>query len=205
MSKIWFFVEGDTEYNCVINVVRKNFPTILPESDLKKFVESQGDNICYIEICGNVNKIPHKINNRYYLIEDTEVIIVVLCDVERLACFTNRKNQIESQLDNSVDISKINHVFNIPMIENNYWTCPDHIVGVLKKEYRLKFNKRLKRVNLNGYPHTLHGLKSLFTRYDLKYRERQFSENYFGRIADFSACPNNTMVRLINKISGSKD
>lgn len=204
MKKIWFFVEGDTEEHFINHLIRNRFyDSILQEQDLSVFIN---ENILdsphhkiYCENCQSVDKIPHKINEMYYLIErsDSKDIFIV-CDIEKLKCNANRKNRIESKLDDSIDRSVIKYVFFNPKIETSYWECPDVIKKIMKLEYKKKFNNpNLPDIAFPGdYSHSQDALKKCFKSAGLKYRETSFSKEFFPRV-NYERCKNKVLKRLI--------
>jgi hypothetical protein len=90
MKKIWFFVEGDTEEIFISNLItKKYYNTCRQEKDLSEFVKADIRNSDYHRVycdnCGSVDKIPHRINEMYYLIEKSQTDnVIVVCDVEKL-------------------------------------------------------------------------------------------------------------------------
>lgn len=204
-KKIWFFVEGDSEEHFVTQLVRKKFyQSILKEKDLSVFVAEDHRRLThhkiYCENCQSVDKIPHRINEWYYLIKKSRSRnIIVVCDVEKLKCFSKRKAQIESKLKKSVDKSVIKYVFFNPMIEPYYWDCPEIIKKITELEYKKKFpTVKVPNLSIPGEsPHTQDALKKHFKRFRLKYREALFSKQFFPRI-DYEQCDN----KILNRLAG---
>jgi len=184
MKKIWFFVEGDSENSFVVNLIRNKFyDKVLLKEDLLEFINKDiknlTHNIVYCDNCESVDKIPHKINERYYLIEQSASNdIFVVCDIEKLICATNRKNLIESILNGSIDKDNVKYIFFNPKIEAFYWMCKPIIKKIIELQYKEKFGKKIDRKILipKNPTNPLHGLKELFKKYDLKYREASFAK-----------------------------
>ena len=205
MNKIWIFVEGFSEENFVKNLFWKNlYTTHKLESDIVEFVQGTNNNFinCYLWNCRSVDKIPHVINKYYYLIQQSNCDrILIVCDVEKLKCLTNRKIVIESILSTEVDKKLLYYSFSNPMIENNYWICPLNIEKVIRKQYKAKYNAELIDVNFDGYNHSQSGLKKLFKDYGIKYRETSFSEQFFGGVDDFNNCSSDLVKRVFEHIN----
>ena len=208
MKKLWFFLEGDAEDFFITNLIRKKFyDKILIERDLYEFVTKDVDNlilnIAYCENCGSVDKIPHKINEIYHMIErSSSNDIFVICDVERkVKCVTARKNIIEKKLDDTVDITKLKYILFNPLIEFLYWQCKQITRKIIEMEYKIKFGKNIgpKIPIQTSTTNFLYDLKKLFQKFDLKYREPLFAENFFPRV-DYNKCKDITLNRAIVKI-----
>jgi len=207
MQKIWFFVEGDSEENMVIHLIRKKFYSCIQlEKDLLEFVNKDISNspynISYCENCQNVDKIPHRINELSHLIEQSSSeMIIIICDVENLECFSKRKEKIENIINSEVkDLDIVNAFFN-PMIEVGYWECEQIIKRVIELEYKNIFNtfphEPIELVQDTAHP--LFALKKSFKKYDLKYRESKFSEMFFPRV-NFDNCNSNVLQRIISPL-----
>lgn len=206
MNKIWFFVEGNSEEFFITNLIRKRFyENINIIKDLAEFVKTKFENldknICYCENCCSVDKIPHRINERNYLIKRSQTsVLIIICDIEKLICNTNRRNVILKMLNEDVDNSIIKYVFFNPMIENHYWDCLEIIKKIIEINYRNIFKKSLKSIEIPSHlSRDQKGLKYLFKHYRLKYRESNFAENFFARL-DYNKCNNVVLNRLINII-----
>lgn len=202
MKKIWFFVEGDTEESFISNLILKRFyESFRQEKDLLKFVrENVGDDTrhwIYCENCQSVDKIPHRINERYYLIENSgSDYIIVVCDVEQLRCHSMRRHDIESRLDDSIDQTKIRYAFFNPMIESAYGECPEVIKRIIELEYREKFNPpTVPEIAIPDNLTSHSDLKNYFKKFNLKYRETKFAEKFFPRI-NYKTCPNKILNRI---------
>lgn len=204
MKKVWFFLEGDTEEIFISNLIRRKFySTFRQEKDLLKFIDEDlsesSHNLIYCENCGSVDKIPHKINGMYHLIERSGAAdIFVVCDVEKdLKCNVTRKDAIESKLDDSVDKSKIKYSFFKPMIEPSYWECPQIIKKIIEIEYKKKFKtKKIPSISLSeDISCSQFGLKQCFIKYELKYRETTFANEFFPRV-NYNRCQNLVLKRI---------
>jgi len=203
MEKVWFFVEGDAEENFIKNLIRLKYATsILLEKDLSVFVEKDisaySHNLCYCENCHSVDKIPHRINDLLHLIEKSQSInLIIVCDVEDLTCFSNRRKKIVDILEQSFNRKNIHYVFFNPMIEAGYLECEDTVKRIIQLEYNTKFNQDLAGIINLDYDITkpLHSLKSSFKKYSVKYRESRFSEMFFPRV-DYNNCQNGVLHRI---------
>lgn len=206
MKKVWFFVEGDSEENFTINLMRNKYnQNFLLEKDLLTFVTIDLTNsthhLFHIENCHSINKIPHQVNLRAHLINNYNISdMIIVCDLEDQSCFSNRKNVIDSALHQSINKNNIKYIISNPYIEANYWDCEDLIKQVLKKEFRLKFDIEFREeVELvHNHAQPLYSIKKSFEKYKLKYRESRFSESFFPRV-DFNTCQNLTLKRIISK------
>lgn len=205
MKKLWFFVEGDSEEYFVLNFIRKQyFSTITIEKDLSEFVNKATDsifqNVLYCENCNSVEKIPHKINEWYYLIERSgSTDIFIICDVERkLRCPPNRRRLIESKLADFVNKNYLNYILFNPIIEDSYWECKQTIESIIKKEYSKKFPQaQLPELSLpNISSASIDDLKKCFKNYQLKYREALFAREFFPSV-DFKSCKNIVLKRAM--------
>jgi hypothetical protein len=209
MKKVWVFVEGDTEAIFISYLIRqKLYKTFLQEKDVSVFIKEDprdcGYHKIYCENCGSVDKIPHRINEMYYQIEASRSRrILVVCDVEKLKCYSKRKELIETKLDEQVDKSFIRYVFFNPMIESSYWQCPWVIEKIVELAYKEKFGspKDPKTFQIsfkvdNSYSHSQEGLKRYFKKFNLKYRETWFADKFFPRV-DFEECPNHELSRVL--------
>ncbi len=204
MEKIWFFVEGDSEEHFATHLIRKKFyDTILQEKDLLAFIEKDihdsPHHEIYCENCRSVDKIPHRINEMYYLVEKSgSKEIFIVCDIEKLKCNTNRKKLIESKLEDSVDKCIIKYVFFNPKIEPYYWECPQVIKKIIELEYKKKFDTtNVPDISLPKKSYYSHDdLKKCFKSFNLKYRETLFSKQFFPRV-DFEQCNNKVLKRFI--------
>ena len=208
MKKLWFFLEGDSEDFFITNLIRNKFyDKILIEKDLSEFIMKDVNdlthNIAYCENCESVDRIPHKINEMYYMIERSlSNDILVICDVEKkLKCFTARKDKIEGRLDEIVDITKLKYIFFKPLIEYFYWQCKKIIRKIIEIEYKNKFGRNINHKILipTSPANFLYDLKNLFREYDLKYREASFAESFFPRV-NYDECKDRTLNRAIVKI-----
>lgn len=213
MKKIWFFLEGDSEKHFISNLIRRKFfDSIFIEKDLTEFINKDIDNhthnLLYCENCNSVDKIPHKINEMYYLIERSgSNDVFIICDVERrLKCSTDRKNQIENKLDDSVDKNKIKHIFFNPVIESLYWECTKIIKEIIELQYKVKFGTTQEpKISLPcGGTHPLDDLKKLFQSCKLKYRESIFSKDFFPRV-DYDRCTNKVLKRTISLLQSTSN
>src|SRR5438132_762537 len=95
--KFWFNVEGDSEYNFVINYIRRYACTFKVMNDLSCFrSEDVTKNLVYINNCESVDKIPHEINEKNHWVEGSKAsAIIVVCDLEsKLNCPIQRKDKI---------------------------------------------------------------------------------------------------------------
>ena len=187
MKKIWFFVEGDSEEYFVQNLIRKKYyERIKIEKDLSEFVKKNLNNdivnFLYCENCGSVDKIPHKINEWYYLIERSgSSEIFIICDVERrLRCLQNRKFAIENKLSDNVNRKFIKYIFFNPTIESSYWECKSIIEKIIEIQYNSKFTtSKFSDVLIeNSELSSLHDLKRCFENQSLKYREAIFAKEF---------------------------
>lgn len=204
MRKIWFFVEGDSEEILITHLIRnKYYLSIKQEKDLINFVRlapgSTGHHTVYCENCGSVDKIPHRINEMYYLVEKSRTRdVVVICDIEKLKCMSKRQDLIVSKLDPSVDKKSIRFAFFNPMIESAYWDCPRIIESVIKAEHKKKFRSpKTPSVSLPDKisSHWQDHLKKNFKKLNLKYRETSFAQQFFPRV-DYANCPNQVLTRI---------
>lgn len=205
MEKIWLFVEGDSEENLVKHFIRNHlFTDFRLENDINVFINANdcSQHWCYCENCGSVDKVPHRINEIHYLIEQSAANhIFILCDIESLGCFTKRKEKILEILDSKIDRNKIKYTFSKPMIENHYWDCERNIISVLKKEIKNKFNRTETSISIDtNLPKNQKGLKALFKSYKVKFRESRFSDSYFARV-NFEECTTQQITRLKNHFS----
>jgi hypothetical protein len=203
MRKVWFFVEGDSEELFITNLIRKKFyRTFRLEKDLSRFIEVEtgdsGANAVYCENCGSVDKIPHRINEMYYLIEKSKSNnVIVVCDVEKLKCHSRRKSLIETKFDECIDKRLIKYAFFNPMIEISYWECPRIIEKIIELEYKRKFKaEKIPDISLPAdISHSQDELKKHFKKFNMKYRETSFAEQFFPRV-DYENCPDNVLARI---------
>jgi len=205
MEKVWFFVEGDSEENLVKSFIRNHlYNNFKLELDIAAFVHSSINDyhLGFCENCGSVDKVPHRINEIYHLIEQSNANhIIVICDIENLGCFTNRKNKILEILESNIDKSKLKFIFFNPMIENHYWDCESNIIGVLKKEIKNKFNRTEANITIaSDITKNQVGIKKLFNKYNVKFRESKFSESFFSR-TNFEECSNLSIIRLKSQLN----
>ncbi len=205
MKKIWFFVEGDSEENFIKNLIRKKYAgSILLENDLSAFVDmdlsSFTYHLSYCENCHSVDKIPHRINELLHFIEKSQSSkLIVVCDLERLPCFTEGRDKLNSIIEESLSRDDILYAFFNPMIEVGYWECEEVIQRVIQIEHRNKFDSDISTPILldENIERPLHALKKSFQKYKVKYRESKFSEMFFPRV-DFNACQNDVLLRIIS-------
>jgi hypothetical protein len=205
MKKIWFFVEGDSEENFIENLIRVKYSeSILLENDLSAFVKKDlsdfTHHLSYCENCHSVDKIPHRINDLLHLIEKSQASkLIVVCDLESLPCFTERKNKINSIIKESINRDDILYAFFNPMIEVGFWECEEIIKRVIEIEHRNKFDRNTTTAIIldQNIEHPLAALKRSFMKYKVKYRESKFSEMFFPRV-DFNTCQNNVLLRIVS-------
>lgn len=200
MSKIWFFVEGDSEEHFIEYLIRGHSFQMRIERDLSLFIESQNENLVYIDNCHCVDKIPHKINERYYqIVRSGSRIIFIICDVEKLKCYRNRFNAIDTILKQEVDRGNLRHVYFKPMIECIYWDYPQIIERIILLEHRKKFETGTDTsISLQQQSNDCQfDLKVSFKNYGIKFRESIFSEEFFARI-DFGNCVSPEINRTID-------
>ncbi len=203
MNKFWIFVEGDSEEEFINNLLRSKFSDKIKVcKDISEFVKIDISNSDYclaiIENCSSIDRIPHRINEIDYLITQSGTDkIMIICDLERFPCYSNRKNQILGILINNIPLKNLRMVFSKPMIETQYWDCPILITRIVELEYRKIFRtSTAPNISIpSTTSHDIFGLKQLFIRYNLKYRESRFSKMFFPRV-DFE-CQNNTLIRTI--------
>jgi hypothetical protein len=201
MNKFWIFVEGDSEEEFIKNLLSSKFSDrIIQCKDFSEFVKTEIKDadfaLSIIENCNSIDKIPHRINEINYLIDQSgSNKILIIGDLERLPCFTERKNLILSILDANISTDNIKMVFSNPRIEAHYWDCPDLISRIIVLEYRevYKTNTTPNITIPQDIDHDIYGLKQLFRTHKLKYRESRFSEKFFPRL-DFE-CQNNALTR----------
>ncbi len=209
MKKVWLFVEGDTEEIFISNLIRKKlYKTFLQEKDLSVFIKEDPRDCdyhkIYCENCGSVDKIPHRINEMYHqVVKSQSRHIMVVCDVEKLKCYSKRKELIESKLDDQVDKNLIRYVFFKPMIESSYWECPRVIEKIAELAYKEKFappkDPKIPQISFNvdnSYSYSQEGLKKYFKKFNLKYRETLFAQQFFPRV-DFEECPDHVLSRVL--------
>jgi|APIni6443716594_1056825.scaffolds.fasta_scaffold27178_1 hypothetical protein len=208
MNKFWIFVEGDSEEEFVKNLLYSKYSDrIILCRDFSEFVKTEINDadfaLAIIENCNSIDKIPHRINEIYYLIEQSgSNKILIIGDLERLPCFTARKELFLNILDSNVPTDNIRMVFSNPIIEAHYWECPDLISRIIVLEYREIFKTNVTPTITipHDIDHGIYGLKQLFKMHQLKYRESRFSEKFFPRL-DFE-CQNNALTRTKNIIEG---
>lgn len=206
MNKFWVFVEGDSEEEFIINLLRRRFSDRINVcKDLSEFVKIDLSNanyfLAFIENCSSIDKLPHRINEIDYLISRSGTDkIMIIGDLERLPCYSNRKNQILGIFNNNISLENLKMVFSKPMIETQYWDCPELISRIVKLEYRRIYQTpNTPEITIpNTINHNIFGLKQLFKKYNVKYRESRFSEMFFPRV-NFG-CQNNTLIRTITFI-----
>ncbi len=211
MKKIWFFVEGESEEHFITHLIRNHlYEKFRLEKDLLLFITGDSrenfHHAVYCENCHSVDKIPHRINEMYYLVEKSgSDTVFVVCDIEKLKCNGNRKLNIESKLEAEVKKGHIRYVFFNPMIEVSYWDCPQVVEKIIQLECRKKFGSRkVPGIALPAKPsHFQDELKKLFKRYNLKYRETIFSGLFFPRV-DYEACGNPVLKRLLEFLEAVK-
>lgn len=205
MKKIWFFVEGDSEENFIKCLIRLKYSeNILLEKNLSVFVDkdlsSFSHHLSYCENCHSVDKIPHRINDLLHFIEKSQASkLIVVCDLESLPCFTERKNIINNIIKESINRDDILCAFFNPMIEVGYWECEEVIKRVIEIEHRNKFDKNTSTSIIldENIEHPLGALKESFKKYKVKYRESKFSEMFFPRV-DFNTCQNDVLHRIVS-------
>lgn len=207
MNKIWVFVEGDSEEEFIRNLLIRNYSDIIIiTEDIYDFIKSklQGDDFfaCYIINCHSVDKIPFSINENCHFINSSgSGKILIICDLEELGCNSLRREAILSKLDCDIDFDDIEYVFSNPMIESEYWKCPDLIKRLVQLEYKEKY--RTQKSPTINIPADIHrnqgGLKRLFKDYNTKYRESKFAKKFFPRV-DFE-CENENLNRTKRIIS----
>jgi len=198
--KIWVFVEGESEEYFIEHLIRRHLFTIRIEKDLSLFINNQDENLAFIDNCHCVDKIPHRINERYYQVEQSgSKKIFIICDVEELKCYSNRFNKIDSILETEIDKNEIRHVYFKPMIECIYWDYPQLIERIILLEYRKKHRTRTNpTINLQqNTNHCQFDLKINFKNHNVKFRESVFSNEFFSRI-DFGNCVSTEINRAIN-------
>lgn len=202
MEKIWFFVEGDSEENFIINLIRKKYSgKIIIEKALSTFVNADilqmNCHLAYVENCHNVDKIPHLINELLYMITRTNSQhIFIVCDLEKIPCYIERKNKFENIIDKNFDRKKLHYAMSNPMIEVGYWQCEKIIEKILQIEYESKYSEELSdTISFIKDGNPLSSLHKTFKKYDLKYREAKFSELFFPRV-DFDSCQNIVLTRI---------
>lgn len=206
MRKIWFFVEGDSEKSLVECLMRNFFyETFQEERDISKFIiQDFSKDVFFCFNCESVDKIPHKINEEFYKIEKSgSMEIIIICDIEKEKCNTNRKQKIESTLKSEIDINMISYIIFNPSIEALYFSCIPILKKVLQKTIVQKFQNNDK-INLEiteAKKSYYFELQSLFKKYDVKYIESDFAKNFFSSV-NFESCENPVIRRLIHFING---
>jgi hypothetical protein len=122
---------------------------------------------------GILKKIPFRINELSYLVEKSgSSNIIIVCDLEKLPCFLDRKTKIENVVKERIDVSHMHYAFFKPMIESGYWECATIIEKVIALDFKERFAKPTPNplvLEINNHP--LDSLKKSFKKYNLKYRE----------------------------------
>ena len=101
MSKIWFFIEGESEKYLVQNLLRNHYCNCVKlKTDITEFILTT-ESVAYCENCKSVDAIPHRISESYYqIVKSNADAVIVICDIEELSCSTERKNKIISKIEN---------------------------------------------------------------------------------------------------------
>ncbi len=79
--KVWFFVEGESEVNCIVQLIKKFYPIFSVTTNPSEYINSiqeTGKHFLYINDCGNVERIPHEINDQYHNVVsgNTDMIVI---------------------------------------------------------------------------------------------------------------------------------
>jgi hypothetical protein len=207
-NKLWFFVEGDAEEELIKRLVRYQKPDQLKLfEDLKEFLCIDTNPYphipCYCDNCESVDNIGHKIKQRAYqiqLIKNLEIIVI--CDIEKEPCNSSRKKKILTIIT-ELNQSKIKFIFFNPMIENFYFENEKIIIDVIKKAYKDKFQKEAPIIILEKDSSSkIYLIKQSFKKYNLKYKEADFAENFFPKF-DYINSTNNTIIRMLSFINNN--
>lgn len=183
--KFWFFVEGESELALARQVIRTVHHGSIEEKSLVRFVSDPvGDKVVFSCFdCNSVDNIPYRLADHLSNIIKSQALIVVLCDVEKLGCFTNRRAEVLKKFDASRS-GHVRCVFAKPMIEAIYWSYPDVIKSTMKK--LAQYNKlSIPEFEIPKVEKNYKGaLSDLCKKYGLRYREGEFAEHFFGSVGN---------------------
>lgn len=204
--KIWAFTEGHSEEVMLRFLLRKNFSTVAVYDDDAEFIDLESTKEAVrIVNCGSIDAIASEISHAYYRVEKSSApYVLILGDVEKnLPCPTERAKKIKSAFAQEVTYKNFKFVLNCPVLEKIYWDHCDIVKRVIeiihKKIYpQNQFSTRYP-ISLNVPASTnnhIFDLKQMMKAIGLKYREREFAEEFFGRL-EFSNCVDPSVKRLI--------
>jgi hypothetical protein len=196
-------VEGHCEYRLVWWLIHSYYPHVKICKSESDFVNGiNGKNIYYITDCENGDKIPYAINDSYYKLKKAGLCdVVIVCDLERMKCSTQRKSLILKRLDSEVDTSLVKFVFSKPLLEEIYCFETCKTVEILKSHYKLRNNAVLdSNIDLSvltdqgGSP--LHRMRVFYQVYGLTFKKTEFADKFFSQF-DFKSSKNSTVQRML--------
>jgi hypothetical protein len=203
--KLLFFVEGESEKNCVVGLIRKFYPNIIIVSSLTEYIQSApptGRHYCYVDDCESNEGIPFRINERIYILELSKTdLIIIFCDIEKnMQCATNRLQRIYGLLDENIDRQKVKVVLSRLTIESIYWRFPE----IMKKSIKLIYSARksgrtapLFNVVDNINENHVFELDKLMKALRMSYKKPEFAEYFFPRIPSLNEFDRSeTLMRL---------
>jgi hypothetical protein len=183
--KFWFFVEGESELALARHIIRTVHFGSIEEKSLVRFVNDPvGDKVIFNCFdCNSVDNIPYRLSEQLSNIIKSQAVVVVLCDVEKLGCCTNRRAEVLKKFD-ADRRGDVRCVFAKPLIEAIYWNYPDVIKSTMKK--LAQYNKlSIPEVEIPKVEKNYKGaLSDLCKKYGLRYREGEFAEHFFGSVGN---------------------
>lgn len=180
--KVWFFVEGESELCFAKHMMRAVFPNARKIDDILDFVnQDHGDEhvFCCFD-CNSVDNIPYRLKKYSRNIIASKALPMVLCDTEKLPCFTKRREILLSQIANDKHRPSIKFVFAKPCIEAIFWEFPE-VIGRTVKKIAGYSKISLPKVEVPSVTSNFAGeLNALCKRYKIRYRKSEFAEHFFG-------------------------
>jgi hypothetical protein len=211
-KKIWFYTEGFSEVEFVKRLFFRYFSQIKKCQSEIEFLQETENSAIYIHNSRDVNKIPYDINDFNHWIERSNPdAVIIICDLEKIPCPTERKNSMIAQIDNDsylkkppihIEKNKLLFVFSLPNIEEIYCSEIKITKNILNETYRrshgnkITFNDdEVENILTTTSMKPLEKIKKIFKKFGLTYKKREFSESFFSQL-DYENSKNKSVKRL---------
>lgn len=200
-KKIWYFVEGESEKNFVLAMLRQHFPFVEICQTPNKFLDTQAQ-ACYIHNSRSGDKIPFDIvdyghfpqraNSKVIIVSDVEKTLN--CPIERKQLVINLANQDAKHKNKNFDFAELVFTLSVPTIEEIYCFHKELTTKILKSKIHSDMeidNKILE--NVERVPKTR--VELLFKENKIRYDKVEFSEKFFPQL-DYAVSKNPVVQRL---------
>lgn len=164
------------------HLMRAVFTNPRETNDLIEFVTQDhgSEHVYNCFDCNSVDSIPFRLKGYANKILASRALVVIICDIERLPCFSKRKELIISKMAKNELHECLRFVFSKPNIEAVYWEFPD-VIGKTIKKLASYSNHSVNDVQVPTVTSDFAGkLKSLCKQYKIRYKKGEFADHFFG-------------------------